>query len=130
MIQLTNSNDPATTTQPYVTGMSATMAVEPQLPSVSLSSRPIFSVEMCARIELSMVKEVEAVFIDRESDGEFRIITVVNDRDAAIRDRVYAREEEIMAAYPGVKFDFHVLARMNRKLEDVITRVGRLAFER
>ncbi len=96
----------------------------------ALTSKPIFSVETCARIELSLVPEVENVFFEREGDGEFRIISVVNERDAAIRDRVYAREEAIMEAYPGLKFDFHVLARMGRRLEDVISKAGKTVFER
>ena len=97
---------------------------------MTVTAKPIFSVETCARIELSLVKEIETVFIDRESDGEFRIISVVNERDANTRDKVYAREEEIMAAYPGVKSRLpRPLARMNRKLEDVMTKAGeKLAF--
>ena len=83
--------------------------MEPQRPSVS--SRPIFSIEACLQIELSLVPEIEAVIVERNADGEFRVISVVNERDAAIRDKVYAREEEIMAIYPGVRFDFHVLAK-------------------
>jgi hypothetical protein len=109
-------------------GGNPTVEVRTERPT--LTTKPIFSVETCAVIELSLVKEVEAVFVDRESDGEFRIISVVNDRNAALRERVYAREEAIMDTYPGLKFDFHVLARMNRKLEDVITKAGGKIFER
>jgi hypothetical protein len=94
------------------------------------SGRPTFSVETGARIELSLVPEVERVFFEREGDGEFRIISVVNKRDAVIREKVYAREEAIMQAYPGLNFDFHVVARMDRKVEDVLTKAGKLVFER
>lgn len=83
-----------------------------------------------ARLELSLVPEIERIFIDREADGEFRIITVVNKRDPAIREEIYKREQAIMESFPGLKFDFHVVTRMDRKLEDVITKAGRLAFER
>jgi phage-related baseplate assembly protein len=93
-------------------------------------SKPVFSVETCIQLELSLVAEVERVFVDRAGDGSYKIISVVNQRDAAIREKVYAREEEIMAAYPTMTFDFHVLARMNRRLEDVITNAKRVVFER
>jgi hypothetical protein len=126
--ELTNFNAAATVLMPYPVGEKAN--VGNSQPSRVISSKPIFSVETCTRIELSLVPEIERVFFEREGDYEFRIISVVNKRDAAIRDKVYAREEAIMQAYPGLNFDFHVLARMDRKIEDVITRAGKLAFER
>jgi hypothetical protein len=129
MIELTNLNHEAVGTHPMLSGEETKVEAKTQ-PSIIAVSKPIFSVETCARIELSLVKEIEAVFIDRESDGEFRIVSVVNKRDAAIREKVYAREDEIMSIYPGVRFDFHVLARMDRDLKDVVTKAGKLAFER
>lgn len=128
MIHLSNWNAQAANMAPFMKGVNQVVEIRPAFPVVA--SRPVFSVETCVQIELSLVPEVEAFFIDRESDGEFRIISVVNERDATIREKVYAREEEIIAAYPSVKFDFHVLARMNRKLEDVITKAGKTVFER
>lgn len=91
---------------------------------------PVFSVETSVRIELSLVPEVEHVFFERKGEGEFRIISIVNRRDAAIREKVYAREEAIMSLYPGLNFDFHVIARMDRNLEDVMTKAGKPVFER
>lgn len=129
MIELTNCNYPAANVLPFLNIGETAVEVKAQR-SVAYSSRPIFSVETCARIELSLVPEVEAVFIERDAEGEFRIISVVNERDAAVRERVYAREEAIMEAYPGLKFDFHVIARMNRSLSDVISKAGKLAFWR
>ncbi|PYT82879.1 MAG: hypothetical protein DMG40_04430 [Acidobacteria bacterium] len=129
MIETTNWNNQAASAFPFFSSeKSAVVNVEPQRPSVS--SRPIFSIEACLQIELSLVPEIEAVIVERNADGEFRVISVVNERDAAIRDKVYAREEEIMAIYPGVRFDFHVLARMNRRLDDLISKVGKIVFER
>lgn len=101
----------------------------PRMP-LYISSKPTFSVETVVRFELSMVKQVEAVFVDREADGEYKIISVVNQRDVSIREKVYEREEAIMDEYPTLKFDFHVLARMNRKIEDVITTSRKSIFNR
>jgi hypothetical protein len=128
MIQQINWNNQAASAMPFYVGDNPT--VELKTGRLFFSSRPIFSVETCAVIELSLVKEVESIIIDRESDGEFRIISVVNERDASLRDRIYAREEAIIEMYPGLKFDFHILARMNRKLEDVITKAGGTIFSR
>lgn len=90
----------------------------------------IFSIETSIQMELSLVNEVEAVVIDRESDSVYKVISVVNERDAGIREKVYRREEAIMEMYPFINFDFHVLARMNRKLEDVMTRAKKVVFKR
>lgn len=130
MLELTNSNHAAVNVLPFFSGRQNPIVEVKAQRNMAITRKPIFSVETGAQIELSLVKEIEAIFIDRESDGEFRIISVVNKRDAAIREKVYVREEEIMQAYPGVRFDFHVLARMDRKLEDIITKAGKLVFER
>jgi len=126
--ELTNFNIAATNALPYFVGETS-VKVKTSHGSV-LSSQPVFSVETFARIELSLVPEVERVFFEREGSCEFRIISVVNKRDADIREKVYAREEEIMRAFPGLNFDFHVAARMDRKVEDVLTKAGKLVFER
>jgi hypothetical protein len=125
--QLTNFNTASTNSLPFVGEASLNARTSD---GSSLSGCPIFSVETFARMELSLIPEVERIYFDREADNEFRIISVVNKRDAGIRDKVYAREEEIMNAYPGLNFDFHVMARMDRKIEDVITKAGKVIFER
>ncbi len=126
---LTNFNAPATNAMPYFVG-STPIQVRASYGSAAVNSRPIFSVETFSRIELSLVPEIERVFFEHEGDKEFRIISVVNKRDVAIREKVYASEEEIMKAFPGLSFDFHVMARMDRKIEDVITKAGKLVFDR
>src|SRR5229473_3216120 len=123
---LTNFNAPATNAMPYFVG-STPIEVKASYGSAT-NSRPIFSVEVFSRIELSLVREIERVFFEHEGDKEFRIISVVNKRDVAIREKVYASEEEIMKAFPGLNFDFHVVARMDRKVEDVLTKAGKLVF--
>jgi hypothetical protein len=134
--ELTNFNGAATQALPVFVGETHLVKTKPSsVRSLSngvraLISKPVFAVETCTRIELSLVPEIERVFFEREGDKEFRVISVVNQRDAAIRDKVYAREEAIMETYPGLNFDFHVVARMDRKIEDVITKTGKVAFER
>lgn len=129
--QLTNDYSVTANGLPIFLVGTTPIAMKTSLPRQSApNSKPIFSVETFARMELSLVPEIECVFFEHEGKNEFRIITVVNKRDVAIREKVYAREEAIMQEYPGINFDFHVLARMDRKIEDVITKVGKLIFER
>jgi hypothetical protein len=110
-----------------VGGKSSVKTLQPNALSVGKS---IFSVEAFTRMELSLVPEVERVLFEHDGDCEFRITSIVNKRSAEIRERVYAGEEEIMKAFPGLNFDFHVIARMDRKIDDVITKAGKLVFER
>lgn len=130
MIAATNANIQAATAIQLLSDKRAAMIEVKTGPQIKFLNNMIFSVETCIQLELSLEKEIEAVYIDRESDGNYKVISVVNERNPEIRDRVYQREEAIMEAYPTMRFDFHVLARMNRKLEDVITKANKVIFER
>jgi hypothetical protein len=70
-------------------------------------------------LELSMVREVEYVFVERTTDDSFSVLTIVNERDPEIREKIYAREQAIIDAHPKLYFDFHVVPRMNRALSDI-----------
>ena len=80
-------------------------------------------------LELSLVPGVERVYVERDDYGkEYRVLTVVNERDPEMRAKVYAREQAILDAYPHLDFDFHILARMNRHINDVVGGAGNLAY--
>ncbi len=130
MIELTNFNPEATNAVRLPSGGEQTIIETRSLKFPAFTGRAIFSVETCIQIGLSLVKEVEAIFIDREGEADYKVISVINERDAAVREKIYAREEEVMRMYPTMRFDFHVLARMNRRLEDVITKANKTVFER
>jgi len=73
---------------------------------------------------------VESVFVERGNGKELRVLSIVNERDPAIRATIYAREQAIIDAYPDLVFDFNIIARRNRDLKDVVTEAGKLAFQR
>ena len=70
--------------------------------------------------EITMVPEVECVFVEKEDDASFTVYTVVNDRDLDVRSKIYDREMEILGANPGIKIEFNILSRRNRPLGTVI----------
>jgi len=86
--------------------------------------------EVFIGLELSLVPEVESVFVERGNGKELRVLSIVNERDPAIRATIYAREQAIIHAYPDLVFDFNIIARRNRDLKDVVTEAGKLAFQR
>ncbi len=91
----------------------------------------LVSPETFIGLELSLVPEVERVYVERiGSSKELRVMIIVNERDPQIRARVYAREQEVIEAHPQLDFDFYLHARMNRNLEDVVDGIGVLAFKR
>ena len=80
-------------------------------------------------LELSLIPQVERVFVSREENGKgFKVLTIVNDRDPELRTKIYMREQAIIEAWPNFDFDFHVTARMNRASEEITMPRGRLAF--
>ncbi len=95
------------------------------------AQKMLLSAEMFIGLELSIVPEVERVFVDRAANGkELRVMVIVNERDPALRSKVYEREQEIIDAHPQLDFDFCVHARMNRNLKDVVDGIGKLAYKR
>jgi hypothetical protein len=91
----------------------------------------LINIEDFVGLELSLVHEVEQVFVQRQDNKkEFKVLTVVNERDPAVRTRIYAREREIIDNYPNFDFDFHIVARMNRDIQQIANGAGKLAYKR
>jgi hypothetical protein len=82
--------------------------------------------------EMSFVPEVETVFLHRseESARDMRVLVVVNNRDPKVRTEIYKREQAIMDELPLAEFDFHILARENRPLGEIVTDAGEIALKR
>lgn len=93
---------------------------ESQTKSAFLTTKQIWRVEDCVGLELTMVPEVECVFVEKEEPSTFTVYTVVNERDLDVRSRIYDREMAILSAHPGIGIEFNVLSRRNRPLEAVI----------
>ncbi len=95
-------------------------------------SKPLLSFEAYIGMELSLVPQVESVFVewDKENGRAYHVITVINERDPNVRARVYEREQAVMDAFPNVDFNFRVISRMNRSLVDVVDQAGKLAYQR
>lgn len=112
---------------------SANVQTAPKSASVRVRANNdlLISVEAFVWRELSLVPEVERVCVEREENGnEYRVISIVNERDAAVRKKIYAREQAIMDSYPILAFDFHVASRMGRDAKEIVYGMGNKTFER
>jgi len=91
----------------------------------------LMNIEDFVGLELSLIPQVERVFVTREENGRgFKVLTVVNERDPDLRARIYAREQAVIDAWSNFDFDFHITARMNRKPEEITSSAGKLAYLR
>jgi hypothetical protein len=80
-------------------------------------------------LELSMVPEVERVFVERRGEA-FQVMTVVNDRSPELRRRIFAREKAVIDELQQYDFDFDILTRMNHSLEDLVSMCDKPSYAR
>jgi hypothetical protein len=87
--------------------------------------------EELIRLEMSFVPEVESVFFEAAPRRTgYHVFTVVNERDPEVRAKIYKREQAIMDEYKNLEFDFRIIARRNRDLDDITTGLGAPIFTR
>ena len=79
--------------------------------------------------QVSCIPEVEYIFL-LEEDTAFGIWTIIDVLDRDVRRRIYEKEAMLIDAFPGIPFDFHVVARENRNVEVVAPSGGTLIFSR
>lgn len=65
-----------------------------------------------------IIPEVEYVFLSLENDST-NIWTVINKLDRKVRERIYDIEYDIFDILKGLKFDFHVICRNDRTIEEL-----------
>jgi prevent-host-death family protein len=69
---------------------------------------------------VSEMQAMEAIIVMRIAGG-YSIWTVADQLDEATREQLYGREWELMQLYPDLNFDFHLLERQGRDLEEFVT---------
>ena len=76
-----------------------------------------------AVLDWGLSQRIKGEAVDKTAEGLALLAyqLVVNNVDKATRERVYDLELEMYERFPGVAFDFHILDRSGRKLEDMVT---------
>src|ERR1700687_2801698 len=74
--------------------------------------------------QMSFVPEVEQVYVSRHHRSELNVVIVVNDRDRILNRKIFAYENAIINYFRHLRFDFHIIPRMNRSLGDIIAIPG------
>jgi len=78
---------------------------------------------------ISPILPVEKIFVD-EIGGVFCVWTIINEDNREVRRSIYEREGRIMERYPNLLFDFNLIIRRGRALDEIMSFEGRPVFER
>jgi hypothetical protein len=70
--------------------------------------------------EFSLVPDVEYVFTAFRENQIFYAWIVINQFEQSVRDQIYEREQAIIDEFPAFEFDFYIIARIDRNLDDLI----------
>jgi hypothetical protein len=75
------------------------------------------------------IPQVEYVFLSFEKDS-MDIWTVINKFDRQIRAKIYDVEYDILDIIKGFEFDFHVICRNNRSIQELYPSNTRIIFKK
>lgn len=75
------------------------------------------------------VPKVEYVLLSLENDS-IDIWTVINKLDREIRKKIYDVEYDILDIIKGFQFDFHVICRNDRSIEELYPSNARMIFQK
>lgn len=88
-------------------------------PDEMVSNTLVDSVGALVAKSLGEIPGVEAVFLEREEGGLFRVWTIIPDLDIALEDQIYSAQMALMDRLSGAPFDFLVLFRQGNALDSV-----------
>jgi hypothetical protein len=80
--------------------------------------------EQYIAFQMSFIPEVEQVYVAQHNHGELHVVTVVNDRDRILNRKIFARQDAIIDYFRHLRFDFHIIPRMNRSVGDILAIPG------
>lgn len=69
---------------------------------------------------MSQISEVEVV-MGVLDDGAFSLWSVTDEASVEVEDRIYKMEGKLMDMFPGEGFDFHLIERRGRPLEEIVS---------
>jgi hypothetical protein len=69
---------------------------------------------------MSQISEVEAV-LGMLDDRAFSLWSVTDEVSLEVEDRIYEMEGKLMDKFPGEGFDFHLIERRGRPLEEIVS---------
>ncbi len=79
--------------------------------------------------ELTEIPEIEYIYSVQDNDI-VRVWSIINNHNKAIKKSIYDREYNILDKLPVISFDFHVLVREDRPVNEMAPTGAKLIFRR
>lgn len=69
---------------------------------------------------LRAIPQVEAVYVLHAGEDGLRVLTVVNEENDDVYERIYRKELQVAQSLPSLLFDFTVVARRGRPITSIV----------
>ena len=80
--------------------------------------------------EFSLTPEVEYVYTAFRENQVFYAWVIIDSFEGEVRDQIYDRQQAIIDEFPGFEFDFYIVARMGRDVEDLFDDSVKLTYQK
>lgn len=98
-------------------------------PQFYVTQTDLHNIENYIGQEIASIEEVEYVFCIVEEDF-LDIRTVINHLDRKVRGKIYKVELRLLKQFLDLSFDFHVIARENRDINEIVPASAKRIFHK
>lgn len=98
-------------------------------PQFYVTQTDLHNIENYIGQEIASIEEVEYVFCVVEEDF-LDIRTVINHLDRKVRGKIYKVELRLLKQFLDLSFDFHVIARENRDVNEIVPASAKRIFHK
>jgi hypothetical protein len=79
--------------------------------------------------ELALVKQVEFI-LSAYRDNVFYVWVIIQDFGDSVRREIYERQAAIIEQFPEFEFDFYIISRGARELDELVTESVEIVYEK
>ncbi len=88
-----------------------------------------YSLENFISLKISEIKEVEYIYFTKQ-DTFYEIWTIINKLDRELRKKIYDIEFNILQTFKNLYFDFHIICRNDRDINELCSSKSKMIFQR
>ncbi len=88
-----------------------------------------YSLENFISSKISEIKEVEYIYFIKK-DTFYEIWTIINKLDREVRKQIYDIEFNILQKFKDLYFDFHIICRNDRDINELCSSKSKMIFQR
>lgn len=88
-----------------------------------------YGIENFISNKISEITEVEYIFISKE-ENNFQISIIINKLDRELRNNIYDIEYDILEYFRDMYFDFHVICRDDRDINDLFPKSAIMIYRK